>query len=201
MTKVTASILSVLSVAIVIVCMSVGCAAHKHAESGTTSYALHAYSGGRKSVEGAKRLIDLCPCPGWTTFSKTNMVTKEKIMQHLQRLSSYNPGTIREAMRLYVDERHAQLKYNSDDATKLFLINRYICNVPEWVEGRIEPRLPGWIGIPEKNGFVNMLWPLGFDAQGKLTLVGGKLAYFGADPAAVEEFDYFLMEYGLRFPP
>ncbi|MDX2227245.1 MAG: hypothetical protein SFY92_09180 [Verrucomicrobiae bacterium] len=82
--------------------------------------------------------------------------------------------------------------------SKVYVFNRLYFNVPEWEEKKSLRFFGGWIGIPEKDGKINVMFPLEKNANGRIFLSKNFGGYSGPDYDGLGEFDYFLKKYGLR---
>jgi hypothetical protein len=148
---------------------------------------------GSTSVVAATRIINRYP--SWRDFETDESVTTAKILDSLEELRSFDPTTIRCA---FLQIRDKGNNHGVDTAFKLRAINRFIFNVPEWVNRGDASHFGGWVGIPEKDGQVNELWPLKWANNGGLALAGSNFGYWGPDFDAVGEFDWFKVRYGFR---
>jgi hypothetical protein len=115
-------------------------------------------------------------------------------MLSLEALSRYDTPTIRAAFAQFSSES----RDGHADDEKLFLANRYLFNVPEWVSAERALGFGGWFGIPQSEKGVNLLWPLHREPSGRLRLVGRQIGYLGPPFAAMDELDYLEKEYGRR---
>jgi len=115
-------------------------------------------------------------------------------MLSLDALSRYDTPSLREAFAEYLSESTDQMAHEQ----QLFLANRYLFNVPEWVNEERSLGFGGWLGIPREDKRVNLLWPLHRDSSGRLQLLGRSIGYLGPPFLAIDEFDYLEKEYGRR---
>jgi hypothetical protein len=148
------------------------------------------------SATAAQKLIESCPT--WTGTGQNDTQRKAAIMRHLQDLRQFNLPTLREGLRRFVEEREITRTYDLDAMCKLFLLNRYVFDVPQWVPREQSVAFGAWMGIPEEDSRINVLWPLAVNGAGHLELAGRNIGYLGADFRALDEFDYFAKQYGPR---
>ena len=121
----------------------------------------------------------------------------ESLQAHLKQIAKYNLTVIRIAVSEYQKEKLNSRAFHSREKSRLFLLNRYIFNVPPGISLDSMPPQIGWRldGIPN----ANLLWPLSvIDEQGNITLDVGFVVYTGQYYSPLEEFDYFNERFGLR---
>jgi hypothetical protein len=122
----------------------------------------------------ATKLIEACPA--WTQIESGDIKKTHSILEILGKLSQYQTSTLRRAIKQFIDTRTL---WEFNDFAKIFMINRYIFNVPQWVNSEDNIQFGGWIGIGEKNGKIDMLFPFERKPSGKLELVGRHIGYNG----------------------
>lgn len=147
-----------------------------------------------EKVRTAVQIIEACP--SWIALDPGDYAAKQKILNSLRSLNAFDRYTLRRAIDQFRENTRI---YDVDAMAKLFLLNRYLFAVPEWVQRENAVHFGGWTGIPNDNGRVNELWPLQLAENGQWELVVGRsLGYMGAAFDATGEFDYFLRIYGRR---
>jgi hypothetical protein len=120
-----------------------------------------------------------------------------KIIETLNRISNYNLTIIRKAIKIYSDESKKNDLTYSERMSPIFLLNRYLFNVPS--ELRSYKRYYwGVTGVPVKEGKVNWLWPFIQEKNGDIILKGFPIAFRGSEYFAIEEFDFFNKTFGPR---
>jgi hypothetical protein len=143
-------------------------------------------------IVAATKLIEACP--NWAQIRKSDGGERNRIIPILEEVNHYPSVTLRRAMERFQNSTNCGL----DGMATLFLINRYIFNVPQWVLTNDATQFGGWFGIPEANGKVDMLFPLEAAPSGKLKLTGAHIGYMGAPFQALNEFDWFKRRFGRR---
>jgi hypothetical protein len=135
--------------------------------------------------------------PDWTTFSlnKTHARERAAIEEGVRRVANYDLDTIRTAMAIY----------DTADAPgamgKLFVLNRYLFNLPEEVPTRSPHSQAfggGWLGQPAKEDAVSLRWPWSIDAEGTWRLTGQFGGFMGPPYDALGAFDYYRKHFGKR---
>lgn len=115
---------------------------------------------------------------------------------------NYDSRTIEEAIRkTEVGIRQSRdMADRIDVELKVYILNRVVCNVPQWVDSREPIPFGGWLDRPTRDGAINVLWPLSVDDDGELRLTGAMMSYMGAPYQPLSEFRAFLERYGRRYP-
>lgn len=143
-------------------------------------------------VKGA--LKSLGSMPAWSEIGSSN-VARRAIEQTMAKLEQSGLETLRAAVKLYVDWADEQPGGPSvAEMSRLFVLNRYIFNVPESAPLGSVRLFGGWRGVTTKPGILNPLWPWKI-VQGKKRLRGQFLGYSGDVYQALEEFDYFRKQF------
>lgn len=168
---------------------------HKSAAGNSSDSSASLTSSDMPSADKVAKEIELCP--PWSELKQGDDATRIQIMNCLEKIASYNPALIRQGMEKYVLITKLQNAYDVSAMSRLYVLNRYIFNVPE--KAKFErAAFGGWLGVPYNSQKVNDLWPLTFDKNGKLSLTEQFRGYSGDDYQALQEFDYFNEKYGLR---
>jgi hypothetical protein len=149
-------------------------------------------------IEAAKIMSD-CPIRTLPTDIGRQASERQKIIACLEKIVRYRTSVLRAAEVEYTKDLTARGSYSQlDDLGVLFLLNRYIFNVPD-VSPRSEARFfGGWEGVPVTEETVNLLWPLSTAKSGGLEFTGAFGGYYGPAFQAVAEFDYFDHRFGRR---
>lgn len=134
-------------------------------------------------------------CPEWTEIEQGDTQKPRQIMRMLKGLSRFDTKTLRGAI-----SQKIETNYQFEDFAKLYLINRFIFAVPEWVEATNYVTFAGWFGIPKEEGKIDLLYPFEQTSDGGLKLVGRHIGYLGPPYPALMEFDYLSKKYGRRPP-
>jgi hypothetical protein len=119
--------------------------------------------GGRsKDIEVIEAVKIMSDCPIRTQLTDVGRQASErqKIIACLGKLARYRTSVLRAAEVEYTKDSTARGAYSQlDDLGVLFLLNRYIFNVPD-ASPRSEARFfGGWEGVPVTENEVNLLWP------------------------------------------
>jgi hypothetical protein len=144
------------------------------------------------------KLID--NCIPWNRIYENDESAKdkrEKIILTMKELDAFDLIDLRKGIEEYIKIKKSQDFYNIDCMSRLYILNRYIFNVPLKVDLN-SPRFSCFAGIPLDASGINELWPLSYDAQGNLILTGKFIGYFGFEYLALQEFDYFNEKYAAR---
>ena len=111
----------------------------------------------------------------------------------------YDLDTIREAVRTYVERGETDsADWRHIERGTLYILNKYLFNVPETTPAAKWRGFGGWTGIPHHGKYVNEMYPLSYDEKGRITLSGEASSYLGPPYAALEAFDYYRKTYGRR---
>lgn len=149
-----------------------------------------------KEVIGLIRLIS--EMPSWCDLPVDDTTDRKQILNTMQKIGEAPTQSVRQAMSAYVEEvKHTEEGYDVSAMSRLYLLNRFLFNVPFWAE----PDRPGFgsfFGIPTEGNAVNELWPLSIGVDKQLILDGEFAGYFGESYLGVQEFDYFNENYGRR---
>ena len=133
-------------------------------------------------------------CPQWNHIEPgDDRKAQMDLFECLDKLNEFDSPTLRCAIKQFLLSHE-----NIDGWSKLFIVNRYVCDVPEWVPLAQGSSFSGFMGFPIEDGRVGLLWPLGKSASGRIVLIGHTAGYLGPSFLAVDEFDAFLKSYGRR---
>jgi hypothetical protein len=154
----------------------------------------------RKGESVAAAINELERCPVWRGHEGTNITRKAAVLSSLSDLAQFDVAILRMAIARYVAHLKVSGAYDVDAMTKLFLLNRYILCVPKSITREEAGTFGGWVGIPRSGEYINALWPFEIDGRDTLDLGSFNVGYLGDQYLAVDEFDHFYRNYGLRFP-
>ena len=105
-------------------------------------------------------------------------------------ISRFPDALIEKAMKVFRAGAHLPLGERFTFG-RLFILNRFLFNVPEYVKYNPFSLQPisygGWAGVPGNDKYFNQLWPLGYDASGCLVIKDFFRGYGNPDYQAVEE--------------
>src|SRR5690348_14361681 len=82
----------------------------------------------RRESAAARALSDLKRCPAWFSTKPDDAEGRARILTCLERLSKCETPVLREAVRRYVAQER---EFGPDAWSKVYVLNRYIFNVPE----------------------------------------------------------------------
>jgi len=150
---------------------------------------------------------ELDHCPSW---KMDDPVGRERILDCMESIRQYPLEDIREVVA-----RASRIHLPREDplfGDKIYILNRYLFNVPERYPRKSAKFFGGLEGaeVFEKNPRLNvprtqdpndfnLMWPLSCDKDGKIVLVGDPVsAHTGPSYDAIGEFDYFRRMFGLR---
>jgi hypothetical protein len=150
---------------------------------------------GKPAVRRAVELIE--SMPAWSDVPADDLFSRRKIIDVLKELAMYDLDILRKAIRRYISRRKREDSYDVSTMSRLYLLNRYIFNVPNKVPLGLR-RFAAFFGMPYDSQWINELWPLSTDEKGEMVLTGEFRGYFGEVYLALEEFDHFRERYGLR---
>jgi hypothetical protein len=146
-----------------------------------------------ESLQESEVLKLLESCPAWTALQKDDKVSHEKIITHLKKISEFDLQVIRSS-----SEKYLQANPDISAKSKIFVLNRYLFNVPKKVPLNQMTGFGGWAGVPVRNSNANWMWPLSTDIFGRIKVEGVFAGYYGSKYAAIEEFDYFNRTFSRR---
>ena len=144
------------------------------------------------------REIEECPSWLWTVGDKA--LSRQDVIARLKRISQYEPRQVRAALIRYIKSRKAINSYWVQECSKIYVLNRFYCKVPEWGDLEDPHSFGGWSGIPMKERKIALLWPLKVTSSGGLELLDVSTGFYGDEYLGLEEFDQFLKKYGVRPP-
>ncbi len=130
-------------------------------------------------------------CPPWASLKREDSNQVQNLLRCLSDLSREETVVLRDGVRLFVDSKRNTSAYTVDEMSKLFLLNRYLFDVPARFKTEGPPTFGGWLGIPSGENWIDLLWPLGIANDGNLMLRDYFRGYSGPDFPALEEFDAF----------
>lgn len=170
--------------------------------SGGLRSALHAQPAekGLSLIQSSNQVAEvvrrIASCPDWTRMSKLDQGAGQQLIQCLEMISSNETPVLRAAFDQLVRHSAGERATSMKGPAKLFLLNRYIFEVPGHVDRKEARSFGGWVQ-PESER-ANFLWPFRRQANSKLELIDTFHGYFGEEYAALREFDYFNLHFGRR---
>lgn len=131
--------------------------------------------------------------PPWANVPPDKPIDHNKIIEILREIDKYPSVAIRQGITVYYTSMASV-----EEMGWLLLLNKFLFNLPEWIPVHLHRRFGGWLGVPEKQGQLNLLWPFSPTGGGDLLLTGRFTGYMGDAYLALEAFDYYLKTYGRR---
>jgi len=119
------------------------------------------------------------------------------IQKGLAPLKKFPLSAIRKGIEVYVAYNVANEHYGVEEMARLYLLNRYVLDLPERVPEDEDISFGGWIIPPDETA--TSLWPFSI-RNGRLQLTQKFRGYAGAPYDALGEFDHFV-GYGSRWAP
>lgn len=144
-------------------------------------------------------LASLRRLPPWRRnagFSARDISAYEEAARLVQGAA---PKEVQEALATF--QIQADLSAWIDNETRLFLLMRFVFDLPESAPAAERHIFWGWVNWPEpgQGGQVNLSWPFSF-ASGRPVLLAGFEGAEGACDAAVEEYRDLLARFPFRRP-
>lgn len=125
--------------------------------------------------------------------------SRTRIMAKLEGMRQCDLDVIRDAIEKYVSGPKRWVDCQRiDTMSHLYVLNKYLFQVPETVPAGSVPLFGRWLGLPADLQKTNLLWPLSHQADGTLVLTGRFGGYVGADYKAMQAFDYYREKFGRR---
>ncbi|MGC4043614.1 MAG: hypothetical protein QM758_07390 [Armatimonas sp.] len=145
-------------------------------------------------------------CPSWADAAfhiRRDDAKKKQILNNLLAISKYPITDIEKAIIEYIKKKDLPgggnlSNYSVSEMAKIFILNRYLFNVPETIPMKKHNNFLGFYGMPYNDQTIGLMWPLGFDKKGDLIILDAACFYNGPRYMGIEEFRYFKSLYGLR---
>jgi hypothetical protein len=131
-------------------------------------------------------------------FSEEDISAYERAARLVQRAS---PADVARALREFQAQSDPATRI--DDETRLFLLLRFLFDLPEHAPAAQRRSYWGWVNwpAPDAAGNVNLSWPLSFDGERPVLLAGFEGAE-GSTDAVAEEYEDLRTRFPLRkLPP
>jgi hypothetical protein len=135
--------------------------------------------------------------PAWSSLSPGDTPGRRRLRARLELFKTFTLPAIRKGVQVYIDTTSRYEGYGVPEMSRIFILNRFIFNVPSSVPRKKARFFGGW-AIPERPAAVNMLYPLA-KAGADLRVTGAFDGYFGAPYDGLAEFDFFLEAFGPRW--
>ena len=150
-----------------------------------------------KASGKAKRALDsLASMPKWSEAGAQGRGARHKIERAARQIAGMDLGAVRAAIKLYVKAAAAaEAGPAIAELSRIFVLNRYLFDVPSRAELGSVPFFGGWHGVHAGRNEINVLWPWRMK-NGRKQLAGSFKGYSGPAYGALAEFDYFRR----RFP-
>lgn len=150
-----------------------------------------------KSDSRVQKIIEIIDStPELMALENNDIESKEKILRNLQLISEYDLSVVRSALEAYLDIQETRKDHSG--MTTLFLLNKYLFDIPEWVA--VDRREYGGWSAPydEKTNRLNVLWPFTYDEQRHLKLTQRLHGYMGPAYNPLPDFDWYYLHFELR---
>ena len=178
------------------------------------------FSGQQSDVDNVDEVVSLIKkLPDWPKLSAASLpehdecarLDAQELERIAQRISKYDVKTLRTAFERYERLTFENLNYSR---SSLFILNNYLFAIPAGVRRdskHFRYVVSGWRGLPltgdvqnpKPGDIVSSRWPWEEKDDGSYRFIVERKAviYKGAAYRALERFDYFLTEFGLRLSP
>ena len=137
-------------------------------------------------------------CPPWARITPGDIATQRRLIKCMEELSAENTSTLRQAIEKIIEEGPAENNDPFDEWSRLYVLNRFLFNVPRKSKLADAKFFGGWHGVPQDGIYIDLLWPLRIDSSGLIELVGTTKMYTGPPYQPLLEFDYFNHRFGRR---
>jgi hypothetical protein len=124
--------------------------------------------------------------PPWAPARRASL---DEIEQRLEPLREIPLSAIRQGMEVYIAHSLSKERYDVEEMSRVFLVNRYVLAIPERIPATQNRAFGGWIMPSDES--VTSIWPFPM-WEGRLQLTGQFRGYFGAPYDALGEFDHFI---------
>lgn len=151
----------------------------------------------RRTSTPAKRTLEtLTAMPKWSKIIPGDRRATRAIEDAAATIGGFDIKAIRSAIRLYLDQADAAPGGPTiGDLSRIFVLNRYLFDVPPRAPLGEFPLFGGWHGVRSDRDTINPMWPWKMAGRRK-RLAGSFKGYSGPMYRALAEFDYFRR----RFP-
>jgi hypothetical protein len=149
-----------------------------------------------QQTQRAVQQIELCP--PWSKVRSDQSAQQENIFACLENIAALDTTIIRKGMEQFVLKMKNEGKWDVSNMSKLFVMNRYLFDVPAELPLKQAKFFGGWRGVPRDDRAVNMLWPLEKNSDGRIIMAGDFAGYVGEAFDPIREFDYFDDHFGRR---
>jgi hypothetical protein len=152
---------------------------------------------------GSTALVDdligvLESCPAWSALDRDDIAGRRRVLECLRPFQRADTALVRQVLQQF-ESKHRDDP--SDEVFKLFVLNRYLFNVPPRVSAGDAKFFDAWrVTRYDGKGGADLLWPLSIDESGRLVLTAAAGGYSGPPYRALAEFDYFCQRFGRRPP-
>jgi hypothetical protein len=135
--------------------------------------------------------------PAWTNLAVGDRRRRREVARIAGEIAQQRTAVIRTGIERYV-ERHTSpaTGVDLDALSRVYVLNRYLFEVPESAESGEGLRFGGWI-VPELETGADLLWPWSRSRR-QLVLDGVFEGYLGHEYLALAEFDAFSERFGRR---
>jgi len=153
------------------------------------------------------QILKDCPSPEGLRIPDTRegIAAKHRILDAMKRISVFRTDIVATAVKQYIAHSDGEY-YSSEDLDKVYLLNRFLFQVPERVKRSEISNTFNYVivGAPHDHGEINLMWPLRWGSDGHLELTDhGEQESFDT-PFSIkgsylwDEFKYFRNHYSRR---
>jgi hypothetical protein len=136
--------------------------------------------------------------PSCTSLAETDVRGRKNVVLQMNQLISVETSVLRASLSEFIKNKSKNQTLGAVEGM-LFILNRYVFDVPVEMERKAIKIIPGFLGIPQHDGRVNMMWPLSIGTDNRIAFgyqFGG--SYLGEAYDALAEFDRFEAQFGRR---
>ena len=158
-----------------------------------------AFDASRFSPEANELIALIADMPAWADLGEKDAEPRVQIVAVARQLLASPLEIVREAFHGYIALSESQeSSYDVSAMSRLYVLNRLLFALPATTEPD-QPRFASFAGVPVTENGLNELWPVA--REDDVWSVRGTFAgYFGEAYLALEEFDHFHQQFGLRSP-
>jgi len=152
---------------------------------------------------------NLARCPSWEFLDSDDDDLRRGITHLYLKISRFDTESVREGVRLYLDNYSSDLFASLDASGKLYAFYRVFFRVPSGFYATSSAQMPypveiqSFWGSPHRGSHeVDLLWPYSISKDGTLELqnVLSVQERTGPGYSPLSDFDVLLLKFGRRFP-
>jgi hypothetical protein len=140
---------------------------------------------------------EISDAPSWTGMNSESIRTEgPKLCAALKQYVSISPEDARNLVAKLGSKTDTKDRISFDG--KIYVFNRFYCNVPERADKRDWKFFGGWSGVDVSNNSIHILFPLTKIENGDLELTKVYGGYFGMKYRGLDEFNFLFERFGRR---